>query len=161
MSSNGREAQVDQAGTGPAPRTQTLTGDVMKAVTCSVLAAATLAFVAPEPAAAGSSTDAALALGAFAVFNQLVHGDTVLHDIFGGGRHVVPPPPRVVYRPAPPVVHYAPPPVVHYAPPPVVHYAPPPVVHYAAPRVVYVPVPHRHFVPPPRHIKHKKHWKHR
>jgi hypothetical protein len=122
----------------------------MKAVTCSVLAAATLAFAAPEPAAAGSSTDAALALGAFAVFNQLVHGDTVLHDILGGGRHVVretvvvQPPPRVVYRPAPPVVHYAPPPVVHYAPP----------------RVVYVPVPHRHFVPP-GHLKHGKHVTHR
>jgi hypothetical protein len=77
------------------------------------------------PAIAGAAQDAALALGAFAVFNQIVRGETVFHG---------PTPP--VYSP-PPVV-YAPPPVV-YAPAPVVYAPPPPVVVYAAPPVVSYP----------------------
>ena len=99
-----------------------------------VLAAGSL-LVIPEQASAGSSTDAALALGAFAVLNQIVRGET----IFNGSPHVVrqtvvveqpvvvqqpavvytPPPPAVVYAPAPPAVVYyvpAPPPVVVYSP---------------------------------------------
>src|SRR5207237_1104733 len=64
----------------------------------------------PGVAFAGSSTDAALGLGAFAVFNQILGGVGVF------GR-------PVVFAPASPVV-YAPPPPVVYAPPPVV-YAPP------------------------------------
>ena len=91
------------------------------------------ALLAPIPAHAGGSTDAALALGAFAVFNQIVRGDT----IFNAPRPVVVAAPAVVYSP-PPVV-YAPPPVV-YAPPPVV-YAPPPVVYGPPPAVVYAPQP--------------------
>ena len=59
----------------------------------------------PGLASAGSSTDAALGLGAFAVFNQILSGT----GVFGGGRTVVierpvvvaPPPPPVVYAPAP------------------------------------------------------------
>src|SRR2546425_13125098 len=105
-----------------------------------VLAAGSF-LVLPEQAGAGSSTDAALALGAFAVLNQIVRGETV----FNGSPHVVrqtvvieqpivvqqpvvvqqpavvyvPPPAAVVYAPAPsPVFYYAP------APPPVVVYPP-------------------------------------
>src|SRR5262249_16198065 len=75
--------------------------------------------VIPEQAKAGSSTDAALALGAFAVFNQIVRGET----IFNGSPHVV----RETVVVQQPAVVYAPPPVV-YAPPPVVVY--PSYVYY-------------------------------
>ena len=93
------------------------------------------ALLAPIPADAGGSTDAALALGAFAVFNQIVRGDT----IFNAPRPVVvAPPPAVVYSP-PPVV-YAPPPVAYVPPPPVV-YAPPSVIYAPPPAVVYAPAP--------------------
>src|SRR5262245_9981635 len=88
-----------------------------------------LMFALPSPAAAGASTDAALALGAFAVFNQIVHGQTVFSDVFA---------PRPVPVSQPPVV-YAPPPV--YTPPPAVVYTPPPAVVYAPPPVVYAPPP--------------------
>jgi hypothetical protein len=98
----------------------------------------------PGPAEAGGSEDAALALGAFAVFNQLIRGDTILHDLFGGPR------PRVVVQPAPPIV-YAPPPIV-YAPPRPIVYAPPPIF-YAPPRpVVYAPARAFVFAPPRAHI---------
>ena len=84
----------------------------------------------PGVAFAGSSTDAALGLGAFAVFNQILGGV----GVFGH--------PPVVVAPAPPVV-YAPPPPVMYAPPPPVVYGPPAVVYaprqpvYVVPRPVY------------------------
>jgi len=69
----------------------------------SLLLLPALVAVVPMPAHAGSSTDAALGLGAFAVFNQIIRGETIFHGI---GR-----PPivheRVVYVPAPP------PPVVY------------------------------------------------
>src|SRR5258708_3464968 len=83
-----------------------------------VIAASSLAMAGP--AMAGSSTDAALALGAFAVFNQLVTGQTFFHHGF------VPQPVvrETVVVQQPPTVIYAPPP-----PPPVV-YVPPPVVVY-------------------------------
>jgi len=69
----------------------------------------------PGQTSAGSSTDAALALGAFAVFNQIF-----------GAPHVVVQAPAVVYPPPPPPVVYAPPP-----PPPVVYVlTPPPIVVY-------------------------------
>ena len=86
------------------------------------------ALALPRPAAAGASTDAALALGAFAVLNQLVRGETILHGVVGR------PAPVVVH--APPPVVYAPPPRVVYAPPRVV-YAPPPVVVHRAPVVAH------------------------
>ena len=107
--------------------------------------------VIPEQASAGSSTDAALALGAFAVFNQIVRGET----IFNGSPHVfrqtvvveqpvvvqqpavvyAPPVPAVVYAPAlPPAVVYAPPPVIYVpAPPPTIYYVPAPTPVYAYP----------------------------
>ena len=43
-----------------------------------VLAAGSF-LVIPEQASAGSSTDAALALGAFAVLNQIVRGETIFN----------------------------------------------------------------------------------
>src|SRR4030095_4307791 len=67
-----------------------------------------VAMLLPGAAFAGGSTDAALGLGAFAVFNQILGGV----GIFGR--------PAVVAAPAP---VYAPPPVV-YAPPPPVYGAP-------------------------------------
>jgi len=91
----------------------------------------------PGVAFAGSSTDAALGLGAFAVFNQILGGV----GVFGRPAVVVAAPP-VVYAPAPPVV-YAPAPPVVYAPPPPVVYGPPAVMYaprqpvYIAPRPVY------------------------
>src|SRR5881628_3254607 len=71
-----------------------------------VLAAGS-SFGMPEQASAGSSTDAALALGAFAVLNQIVRGET----IFNGSPHtfrqtVVEEQPVVVQQPA---VVYTPP----------------------------------------------------
>jgi hypothetical protein len=90
--------------------------------------AGALTLGASAPALAGPAQDAALALGAFAVFNQIVRGETIFH---------APRPPAVVY--APPPVVYAPPPAVVYAPPPVVYAPPPPVVVYPAPPVVHYP----------------------
>ena len=101
--------------------------------------------VVPEQVSAGSSTDAALALGAFAVFNQIVRGET----IFNGSPHVVRETVVVVEQPVvvqqpvviqqPPAVIYAPPPAVVYGPPPVIYApAPPPTVYYVpAPTPVY------------------------
>src|SRR5213594_1034888 len=86
----------------------------------------------PGVAFASSSSDAALGLGAFAVFNQILGGV----GVFGAARPVVvAPAPVVVAPPAP--VYYAPPPPVYYAPA-AVYYAPRPVVIYRS-----VPV-HRH-----------------
>jgi hypothetical protein len=88
----------------------------MKKVLAVLGVASTLALAAAPPAHAGSSTDAALALGAFAVFNQLVTGQTVFQRGY---------PPQPVYvEPAPPV-YYAPP-----QPPTVIYTPPSPVVYY-------------------------------
>src|SRR5260370_41745692 len=81
----------------------------------------------PGVAFAGSSTDAALGLGAFAVFNQILGGV----GVFGRPAVGLPPAPSVVYAPPPPVA-YAPPPPVVYGPPPVAH--PPPQPVYVVPR---------------------------
>src|SRR5216110_3249185 len=102
-----------------------------------VLAAGSF-LVIPGQASAGSSTDAALAIGAFAVFNQIVRGET----IFNGSPHVV----RqtvVVEQPVvieqPPAIIYTPPPAVVYGPPSVIYApAPPPTFYYVpAPTLVY------------------------
>jgi len=95
-----------------------------------------LIVLSPALAFAGSSTDAALGLSAFAVFNQILSGT----GIFGGvsGRQAVvvaPPPPVVIYQPEP--VVYAPPPPI-YQPEPVI-YAPPPPVVVVRPVPVFVP----------------------
>ena len=110
----------------------------MKTLIALVLAAAVCA---PTLAVAGASTDAALGLGAFAVFNQILGGV----GIFQRGPVVAPAPvvmapPPVVYAPAP--VVYAPAPVVVAPPPPRYVPAPPVVVRpypvYVAPRPVVV-----------------------
>jgi hypothetical protein len=101
----------------------------------SVAAVALLAMLlVPGVALAGSSTDAALGLGAFAVFNQIL-GGTGLFGAFGHpvvvARPVVAAPAPVVVVPEP--VYVAPQPI--YVSPPVV-VAPRPV--YVAPQPVYV-----------------------
>jgi hypothetical protein len=106
----------------------------------------------PATAWAGSSTDAALGLGAFAVFNQIIGGT----GIFAGLA-----PARPVYAAPPQPVLVAPPPPVYVVPRPV-YVAPRPV--YVVPRPVYVaPRPvivYRSAVPV--YGKHAgfKHWKH-
>jgi hypothetical protein len=95
----------------------------MKKAVVSAIIVAALSVVVCQPSFAGSSTDVALGLSAFAVFNQLFGG-------LGAAYPVIVAQPPVVYAPPPPVV-YAPPPPVVYAPPPVVYYPPrPPVVVY-------------------------------
>ena len=105
--------------------------------------------VMPRQASAGASTDAALALGAFAVFNQIVNG------VYGAPHvvreTVVVQQPAVVYAPPPP------PPVVIYAPPPPVMVYPPSVYYYqsygyvqpgygyATPGYYWVYRKHRHY----------------
>ncbi len=125
-----------------------------------VLAVALVPLALPAPAAAGSSEDAALALGAFAVFNQLVTGQTIFHHGFGP-RHVVretvvvQPPPTVIYAPPPPpTVVYAPPP-----PPPVVVY---PQGHWIAQNGHWVWIPAGYATHNGHAYKgyaYKKHWK--
>ena len=121
----------------------------MKTVAVLVLAALLLF---PGIALAGSAPDAALGLGAFAVFNQIISGT----GIFGGlgARPVVVAPQPVVVAPPPPV----------YAPRPVV-IAPPPVYVRPAPVYVYPRHPHgyyrAHMPPvPPGHWKHAGDWHH-
>jgi len=120
-----------------------------------VLAIALLAMLLlPGIAFAGSSTDAALALGAFAALGTILMGAAALgHPAIAAPPPVVyaPPEPPAVYAPAPPVVAppppvvYTPQPPVVYAPPPPVVYAPqPPVVYAPPPPVVYAPWVHRH-----------------
>ena len=112
----------------------------------TIIFASLLALLIPGTAFAGSSTDAALGLGAFAVFNQIISGT----GVFG----VFAPAPRPVYLPAPPPP-VAPPVVVQpqyypvYVPAPVyhapVHYRP---VYRAPARVVVI---EKRVVVAPRH----------
>jgi len=119
--------------------------------------AVVLVLMSPALAMAGSSTDAALGLGAFAVFNQILSGT----GIFGGlvGHPAVAAP--VVYAPPPPVVFAPPSPVIVAPAPPVVVAPPAPVV--IAPRAAYYAPVYRHsprWSPvargwcPPGHAKH-------
>jgi hypothetical protein len=139
----------------------------MKGVVAAVALVGALAV--PGLARAGSSTDAALGLGAFAVFNQILSGT----GVFGGGRAVIverpivvapPPPPPVVYYPPPPPVVYAPPPGVIYAPAPrtVGVYPAPPAVVYRVPGIVYAPAPAYGYYAPydgSGQWRHGRHWK--
>ena len=119
-----------------------------------VVAALIWSLALPGIARAGSSTDAALGLGAFAVFNQILSGT----GIFGGGRPVVVErpvvvaPPPVVY--GPPTYAYAPPAPV-YAPPPAVVYRTPPAVVYQTPPPVYAAPRYGYYAPVEKH----GHWK--
>jgi hypothetical protein len=120
-----------------------------------------LIVLSPAVAFAGSSTDAALALGAFAVFNQILSGTGIFGGLIGHQAVVVAPPPPVIYQPAP-AVYYQPAPVVYAPPPPVVVVRPAPVFAprggYYAPAPVYRHAPHP--VPvargwcPPGHMRH-------
>lgn len=114
----------------------------------------------PVTAWAGASTDAALGLGAFAVFNQILGGT----GIFAGLA-----PARPVYAaPAAPVYVAPPPPPVYVVPAPVVvaprpvYISPRPV--YVAPRPVYVAprpvVVYRSAVPVYGRHGGFKHWNH-
>ena len=107
----------------------------------------------PGVARAGAATDAALGLGAFAVFNQILSGT----GVFGGVPAVAAPAPVVVAPPAPvyvapppPPVYVAPRPVYYAAPPAPIYVAPPPVAYVPAPRVYYG---HRVYYGP------RPHWK--
>ena len=101
-----------------------------------------LIVLSPALAFAGSSTDAALGLSAFAVFNQILSGTGIFGGVLGRQAVVVaPPPPVTIYQPAP-VVYAPPPPVVVVRPGPVFaprggYYAPAPVYRHA-PRPVPV-----------------------
>src|SRR5213593_22438 len=65
--------------------------------------------VIPERASAGSSTDAALALGAFAVLNQIARGETIFNGSPNVFRQTVAvEQPVVVQQPA--IVYVSPPP---------------------------------------------------
>ena len=120
-----------------------------------------LIVLSPAVAFAGSSTDAALALGAFAVFNQILSGTGIFGGVLGQQAVVVAPPPPVIYQPAP-VVYYQPAPVVYAPPPPVVVVRPAPVFAprdgYYAPAPVYRhaprPVPVARGWCPPGHMRH-------
>jgi hypothetical protein len=101
----------------------------MKKLIALVLA---VAVFAPTLAFAGASTDAALGLGAFAVFNQILGGVGVFHR-----GPVVAPAPVVV---APPAPVYVPAPRVVARPYPVYVPAPRPVVVHERP--VFCPPGH-------------------
>lgn len=117
-----------------------------------IVLAGLLALLVPGVAFAGAATDAALGLGAFAVFNQMISGTGVF------GVFAPPPVPRPVFVPAPP------PPV---APHVIVQrypvYVPAPVYHAPAPyRPVYrapsrVIVIKERVVVPPGHARHGHH----
>ena len=90
-----------------------------------VAVAILMAMLVPGAAFAGASTDAALGLGAFAVFNQIISGTGVFGVFHPAPLPVVVAPPvqeRVVVREYHPV--YVQPPV-YYAHPRVHYYAPP------------------------------------
>src|SRR5215468_7339641 len=106
--------------------------------------------LAPAAAFAGASTDAALGLGAFAVFNQMLAGV----GVFGPPRAVVVAPPPAVVEAPPPVV-VAPPPVVVAPPPAVVYPYAYPTYYYGYPAYYAAPVYYGH----PRHY-HRGGWAH-
>lgn len=107
----------------------------------------------PGAAWAGASTDAALALGSFAVFNQIIGGTGIFAGLAPAPVHYAPP--ALVYVPPPPPVVVAPRPVYVtprpvYVAPRAVYVAPRPVVVYRSPAPVY----HGHRGP-----RHAGHWK--
>jgi hypothetical protein len=91
-----------------------------------------LAMLIPGAAFAGASTDAALGLGAFAVFNQIISGTGIFGALYPAPRAVVIQPPlqeRVIVREHYPV--YVQPPT-YYAP---AHYPP---AHYVPSRAIVI-----------------------
>jgi hypothetical protein len=143
----------------------------MKKLLGALLMTGTTIFGGAQVARAGGAADAALGLGAFAVFNQLVRGETVFHGLFPPAapvfvqQPVVVQPPIVVQQPVvvqPPIVVQqpvvVPPPIVVQRPvvirQPVVVAAPPPVVVRAAP-VVVAPRHPRGYVASPVPVFHR------
>ena len=108
----------------------------MRKALAGLLLLAGLAVAVPRPAFAGSAADAALGLGAFAVFNQILSGTGLFGAAAAPYREVVVAPPPVVVQ-QPPAVIYTPPPPVVYTPAPPVVYAPPPAVVYPPAYVLY------------------------
>lgn len=108
----------------------------MRKALAGLLLLAGLAVAAPRAAFAGSAADAALGLGAFAVFNQILSGTGLFGAAAAPYREVVVAPPPVVVQ-QPPAVIYTPPPPVVYAPVPPVVYAPPPAAVYQVPPPAY------------------------
>jgi hypothetical protein len=109
-----------------------------------------LALLIPGAAFAGSSTDAALGLGAFAVFNQMISGTGIFGAVVAAPRPVVlpaPPPPVVVQPQYYPVYVQRP---VYHAP----YYRP---VYHAPARVIVIQkrvvVPPGHGFVPPGHAR--------
>jgi hypothetical protein len=94
----------------------------------------------PGVALASSATDAALGLGAFAVFNQIISGTGLFGGLGARPVYAAPPP---VYS-APPPVYVAPPRPVYYDPRPVV-VAPPPVYVQPAPAYGYYGAPRGYY----------------
>jgi hypothetical protein len=119
----------------------------VKKVLGAILMTGTTVLGSVQAAQADCATDAALGLGAFAVFNQFLRGETVFHSFFRPAPVIVQQP--VVVAPPPPVVVAPPRPVVYYASPPPVVYAPAPAPVYYAPR----------HVPPGYYWKGYPHWK--
>ena len=131
----------------------------------AIVLASLLALI-PGAAFAGSSTDAALGLGAFAVFNQMIAG-TGIFGVFAPPvprAVVVQPPVAPVLVPAPVIV--PPPVIVHeyrpvYVQPPVYYYAPPVHRVYHAPARTVV-IEKRVVVPPGHafrgHPGRGRHW---
>lgn len=108
-----------------------------------IVLASLIAMLIPGAAFAGGSTDAALGLGAFAVFNQIISGT----GIFGA----FVPAPRAVILPAPP------PPVAPIVVPAPIVMPPPVIVHeyrpvYVQPPVYYAPPVHRVYHAPARTV---------
>jgi hypothetical protein len=121
-----------------------------------------LALLVPGAAFAGPATDAALGLGAFAVFNQIISGTGIFGAVVPAPRPVLlPPPPPPVAVPVVVQPHYYP----VYTPPPAVVYRAPvhprPVYHAPAHVVVIekrVVVPGHGFVPP-GHARRGRDWR--
>src|SRR5262249_24682333 len=104
----------------------------------AIVLASLIALLIPGAAFAGASTDAALGLGAFAVFNRMSGGP----GLFAVS---APPVPRAVVVPPPVVV-----PAPVFAPPPVIVHEYRPV--YVQPLVSYAPPVHRVYHAPVRTV---------
>jgi len=120
-----------------------------------------IALLAPTAAFAGSATDAALGLGAFAVFNQMLGGVGVFGHAYAPPPAVVvapPPPPVAVYQYPYPAYSYPDPYPAYSYPDPYPAYSYPdpyPAYSYPAPPVVYGYGHYRYYSAPAwRHHRH-------
>jgi len=81
----------------------------MKKLVAALVVGTTLVAASPRPAHAGAAVDAALALGAFAVFNQLFLAPFWARPVYAAPAPVVYTVPAPVYAPAPVTYAAAPP----------------------------------------------------